>query len=58
MDTPWEIRMEMAYEAKEQEHIGKMESCNFCPDHNDGCPYYDADEESWDFEQCFRENDW
>lgn len=58
MDTDLEIRMQRVYEAMELEHIGRMEFCERCPDHNDKCPYYDPEEESWDYEQCFKENEW
>ena len=58
MDTPWEIRMDRIYQEKEFEDIGHREYCETCPDHNENCPYYDADEESWDYQQCFKENDW
>ena len=59
-DTSWEIRMDRIYQEKEQEDIAKREYCKGCEYRNkdEGCPYYDADEESWDYKQCFRDNDW
>ena len=57
-DTAWEIRMDRIYQEKEQEDIAKREYCNNCPEHTGGCPYFDEYEESWDYKQCFRDNDW
>lgn len=58
MDTDLEIRMQRAYEAMELAHIGRMEFCETCGYHNEECPYYDPEEESWDYEQCIKENEW
>jgi len=54
MDTLWEIRMDKVREEMEEAHIGRREYCKTCADHNENCPYYDPNEESWDCEQCFR----
>ena len=55
-DTAWEIRMDRIYQEKEQEDIAKREYCERCT--HSGCPYYDEDEDSYDYKQCFRDNDW
>lgn len=42
--------------AEERDRIywAKRDYCEKdCPEHNENCPYYDADEETWDCEQCF-----
>lgn len=46
----------------EREHLSggfyKRDYCyHECDVHNENCPYYDAEEESYDYEQCFEDNE-
>lgn len=59
MDTPEEIRLGRVLQEMEEEKWGRRDYCDRdCPDHNENCPYYDADEESWDTDMCYKEQDW
>ena len=33
----------------------RQDACKDCSEHNESCPYYDAEEESWDYDECFRD---
>lgn len=35
----------------------KDQYCKNCEEHNENCPYYDAGEECWDYDQCYKDTD-
>ena len=56
MDTPLDIERQKLAEYLEQQHFARMDYCEKdCDEHNENCPYYDAEEECWDYEQCFKD---
>lgn len=58
-DTKLDFDREKAIIAKEERHFARMTYCDMdCDQHNDNCPYYDAEEEYWDFEECFEDKGW
>ena len=42
-----------AYRAQQRE--AKMNACEQCSEHNENCIYYDPEEETFDYEECFRD---
>ena len=58
MDTPEDIRRDKINQWKEEQYWAKSNYCEFdCTEHNEKCPYYDEDQETWDFEQCFEDGE-
>ena len=46
-------------EYKEQCHWARESYCyNQCEYHNGKCLYYDPEEETWDYEECFGDKGW
>lgn len=33
----------------------RRDYCEHCEEHNESCPYYDENEETWDYDECFRD---
>ena len=58
-DTQMDFDREKAIIAKEERHFARMDYCHEdCDQHNEQCPWYDSEEEYWDFEQCFEDKGW
>lgn len=55
----YEARQDKIAEYKEQCNWARREYCERdCEEHNENCPYYDPEEECWDYEECFRDKGW
>jgi hypothetical protein len=55
-DTRLDIERQKLEEYREQMHWAREEHCyRYCEEHNEHCPYYDAEEESYDYDLCFKE---
>lgn len=55
----YEARQDKIAEYKEQCYWARREYCERdCEEHNENCPYYDPEEEAWDYEECFRDKGW
>lgn len=58
-DTWLDFAREKAIREKEERHFARMDYCDKeCDEHNENCPWYDAEEEYWDFEDCFECKGW
>lgn len=58
-DTQRDFIQDKIAEEKQARHFARMDYCDRdCDQHNDDCPYYDAEEEYWDYEQCFEDKGW
>ena len=57
MSDSWlDIQRDKVEEWKMKRYFGRQDYCNRdCFEHNENCPYYDAEQEEWDFEQCFED---
>lgn len=42
---------------REERRFARLDYCEKCDMHNECCPYYDKEEDSWDSEQCFKDGD-
>lgn len=46
-------------EDKQERKWARETYCNRdCEEHNENCPYYDSEQEVWDYDECFRDNGW
>lgn len=55
-DTRWDIIGDKMAEYEQQLKWARQDYCNHtCEKHNAQCPYYDSEEEDWDYGECFRE---
>ena len=59
-DTISELRADWGYYDEIDRQFAKRNYCeNCCEEHNEHCFYYDAEEEFWDYEQCYKDsNGW
>jgi hypothetical protein len=55
-DSRLDIERDKYLEWKDQQREAMRSACEDCSEHNESCPYYDAEEESWDYEECFRDS--
>ena len=56
MDSPLDIERQKIAEWKEAQRTARRDYCERdCEYHNAKCCYYDAEEESWDYDLCFEE---
>ena len=57
MDT-WIDRVnELNAIRREEDHMAKQDYCERdCDCHNEEFPYYDAEEETWDYESCYEDS--
>ena len=56
MDTPLDIEYQKLIEWREARKSARRDYCERdCDQHNEQCPYYDAEQESWDCDLCFEE---
>ncbi len=53
MDTPEDIRMQKVLEWKEAQRMAMSDYCEKCLEHNENCPFYDSEDEYWDYLDCF-----
>lgn len=51
------IKDKMAEDA-EARKWARRDYCGECSEHNDECPYYDPEEETFDCDQCFEDKGW
>ena len=57
MDNELDIQRDKYLEYKERQRWARHDYCyRDCGEHNENCPYYDAEEESWDYDECFRDS--
>lgn len=52
MDTRLDIERDRYLEWKEAQRMAIQDECERCTEHNAGCPFYDAEQESWDYMEC------
>ena len=52
MDTPIDIERDRYNEWKDTQRMAMQDECENCTEHNAGCPFYDAEQESWDYMDC------
>lgn len=43
-------------EYREQRKEAMRNACEQCSEHNENCIYYDPEEETFNFEECFRDS--
>ena len=58
MDTPEDIRRQKVLEHKEALKMAMSDDCEKCEEHNENCPFYDSEEETWDYEECYKVKGW
>ena len=59
MDSPLDIERQKIAEWKEARKSARRDYCERdCDQHNENCIYYDAEEESWDYDECFNDKGW
>ena len=59
MDTPLDIEYQKLMEWRDAQKCARRDYCERdCDQHNESCPYYDAEEESWDYDECFNDKGW
>ena len=52
----YDVRKEKTAEYVEMRRMARRDYCEKeCQEHNENCPYYDAEQEEWDYEQCFED---
>lgn len=50
----FDVQAELIAEEKDRQRWMKYDYCHEeCGDHNENCPYYDPEEETWDYEECY-----
>ena len=59
MSDSWlDIQREKYAEYKQQMRWAMQDYCEKdCDEHNEQCPYYNAEVESYDYEQCFKDRE-
>lgn len=58
-DSRLDIERQKMEEDKARMHFVRMDYCDkHCYEHNEQCPYYDSEQEVWDYEECFRDKGW
>lgn len=56
-DTRLDIEHEKYMEWKDQQREAMRSACEDCDSHKTlGCLYYDPEEETFDYEECFRDS--
>jgi hypothetical protein len=56
-DSRLDIERDKYMEWKEQQRWSRRDYCyQDCGEHNESCPYYDPEEETFDYEECFRDS--
>lgn len=55
-EVAYDVWKEKTTEYAERKRMARRDYCeNECQEHNENCPYYDAEQEEWDYEQCFKD---
>lgn len=57
MDSKLDIERDKLAEYREKIHSARQDYCRDCSEHNESCPYYDPEQESWDYDLCFDEQE-
>ena len=56
-DTKLDIERDKYLEWKQQQREAMRSACEDCDSHKTlGCDWYDPEEETWDYEECFRDS--
>ena len=56
-DTKLDIERDKYLEWKDQQREAMRSTCESCDSHKTlGCIYYDPEEETFDYEECFRDS--
>lgn len=55
MDSRLDIERQKLAEYREALKFARRDWCEECDEHNENCPYYNAEQESWDYELCYKE---
>lgn len=55
MDSRLDIERQKLAEYREGLRSAMQDWCGECDEHNENCPYYDEEQESWDYELCYKE---
>lgn len=55
-DSRLDIERDKYLEWKDQQREGMRSTCECCEYHNGKCLYYDPEEETFDYEECFRDS--
>lgn len=55
MDSNLDIQRDKYNEWKQEQYFAMEKACENCDSHITlGCPFYDSEEENFNFEECFR----
>lgn len=55
-DTRLDIERDKYAQWKQEQYFAMMDACEDCDSHvTCGCLYYDTEEETFDFEECFKD---
>jgi hypothetical protein len=58
-DSRLDIERDKYLEWKDQQKEAMRSFCEDCENHNTkNCDWYDPEEETWDFEECFKTTGW
>lgn len=55
MDSYLDIERQKLQEYYDAVRQSRRDYCEECEEHNETCPYYDSEEESWDYDLCYEE---
>ena len=56
-DTKLDIERDKMAEYVQAMRFARQDYCEkTCEEHNEKCPYYDPEEECWDYDECFRDS--
>ena len=58
MDTRIDIERDKYLEWKEQKNIAMSNACEQCSERTPDCPFYDSEEDYYDYEECFKVRGW
>lgn len=53
MDTALDIQRQKYLEWKDAQRMAMQDECERCVEHTVDCPFYDAEQEYWDYEECY-----
>ena len=54
-DSKLDIERQKYAEWADRVRSARQDACKDCSEHNENCLYYDPEEESWDYDLCFKE---
>ena len=52
-DTRQDIIRDRIMMEQEELRFANQDYCEHCPEHNPNCPFYDAEEEFYDYNTCY-----